>query len=141
MMAIRGDYDNDGDPDLYLSRISQPNLLFRNDGPGSNGVSPWTFCEVGKRARVREPKMSFPTWFFDYDNDGWLDLFVGAWEAAPLGHVAALYLDRPSSAERPRLYRNSGDGRFEDTTRAVGLDEVLLTMGANFGDIDNDGFD
>jgi hypothetical protein len=139
--AAWGDYDNDRDADLYVSRLGQPNLLFRNDGPGPDAASPWSFREVAREAGVVEPEMSFPTWFFDYNNDGWLDLFVGAWDAARLGQVAALYLNRRSTAERPRLYLNLGDGRFEDVTGKAGLDRVLLAMGANFGDIDNDGFE
>ncbi|HEY7817591.1 MAG TPA: CRTAC1 family protein, partial [Vicinamibacteria bacterium] len=119
----------------------QPNLLFRNDGPGPDAASPWKFRELSREAGVLEPEMSFATWFFDYNNDGWLDLFVGAWDAARLGQVAALYLNRRSTAERPRLYLNLGDGRFEDVTGKAGLDRVLLAMGANFGDIDNDGFE
>jgi hypothetical protein len=135
--AAWGDYDNDGDPDLYVSRFGQPNLLFRNDTESLGRIS---FTDVTAAAGVAEPRFSFPTWFWDYDNDGWLDLWVGSWDGAEISAVAADYLALPTDAERPRLYRNNGDGSFEDRTARTGLDRALLTMAANYGDIDNDGY-
>ena len=58
----------------------------------------------------------------------------------PLPHVVADYLGLPTDADRGRLYRNQGDGTFEDVTRAAGLYKVVLAMGLNFGDLDNDGW-
>jgi len=139
--AVWGDYDNDGRPDLYLSRIGDTNLLFHNDGPGDRGD--WGFSEVGELAGVTHPIKSFPTWFFDYDNDGWLDLMVATFaefDGSALHQVAADYLGIPIESERSKLYRNNGDGTFEDVSAAAGVDRVLLAMGANFGDIDNDGW-
>jgi len=138
-----GDYNNDGRMDLYVARKGEGNLLFRNDGPLEQGGSPkgpWRFTEVGKAAGVTEPLHSFPTWFFDYDNDGWLDIFVSGYATKNVGDVAADYLGLPTRAERARLYHNNHDGTFTDVTRAAGLYKVLITMGSNFGDIDNDGF-
>ena len=57
-----------------------------------------------------------------------------------MADVAADYLGLPHNAEEPRLYRNNGDGTFADVTREAGLDEPLIAMGSNFGDLDNDGF-
>ncbi len=128
-----GDYDNDGWIDLYVSIFGKPNLLFRNE----RGVR---FTNVTQSAGVAEPVNSFPTWFFDYDNDGWLDLFVGGFDEAGADAVAALYLGTKRPSGTPRLYRNRGNGTFEDVTIAAKLDRVLLAMGANFGDLDNDGF-
>ncbi|NIM60306.1 MAG: hypothetical protein GTN89_04355 [Acidobacteria bacterium] len=138
--SVWGDYDNDGRLDLFLSRIGATNLLFHNDGPGDHG---WSFSEVGERAGVTQPVKSFPTWFFDYDNDGWLDLVVATFaefDGSALHQVAADYLGLPVDSERSKLFRNRGDGTFEDVSERAGFDRVLLAMGANFGDIDNDGW-
>jgi hypothetical protein len=145
-----GDINNDGRPDLYISRFGAENLLFRNDGPAhrlnsSNrqirqrtGPPGWSFTEVGERAGIREPVWSFPCWFWDFDNDGWEDL---AAFNLRLDNAAADYLGLPHSKEyAPRIYRNRRDGTFEDVTAAVGLDRVMPTMGCNYGDLNNDGF-
>ena len=126
-----GDYDNDGYPDLYASNYGEPNLLFHNNGNG-------TFTEVGKQLGVDRPIMSFPTWFFDYDNDGLLDLFVSCFIPS-VAETAKGYLGMPSPTETLKLYRNTGRG-FQDVTRLVGLDRVVMAMGANYGDLDADGY-
>jgi FG-GAP-like repeat/ASPIC and UnbV len=144
--VVSGDYDNDGRPDLYLSVMGAANRLYRNDGPEPRGGGGrgWRFTEVAGRAGVTEPLASFPALFFDYDDDGWLDLFVGGYGrsggGSPLPHVVADYLGLPTDAERGRLYRNRGDGTFEDVTRFARLYKVVLAMGLNFGDLDNDGW-
>ena len=137
--VVWGDYDNDGRLDLYLSRLNpdESNLLFRNQGAGDEGS--WGFEDVTDKAGVQGPGRSFPGWFWDYDNDGWLDIFVPGYKAGA-GDVAADYLGLPTEAERPRLYRNNGDGTFADVTVAARMDKVLLTMGSNYGDLDNDGY-
>ena len=132
-----GDIDNDHRPDLYISRLGQPNLLFHNDGPDANGR--WRFSDITARAGVGQPTFSFPVWFWDYDNDGWLDLFVSGYKA-DAGDVAADYMGLPHKGEPPRLYRNQGDGTFADVARQTHSDKVLYTMGCNFGDLDNDGW-
>jgi hypothetical protein len=143
--AVWGDYDNDGWPDLYLSRLIGRNLLFHNEG----ALGQATFREVGRQAGVDEPGQSFPTWFFDYDNDGWLDLFTSGYMKSYFegraADVAADYLGLPVAMERPRLFHNQGpqaDGTitFTDVTAAAGLDHAFLAMGSNFGDLDNDGY-
>jgi hypothetical protein len=152
--VVAGDYDNDGRIDLYVSVRGGPNHLFRNVGTaagssaGSGGARAqgarlsWTgrFTDVAAQAGVTEPIFSFSTWFFDYDNDGWLDLFVAGYLLPDPGAIAADYLGRPHQAELPRLYRNRGDGTFEDVTRAARLSRLLYAMGANYGDLDNDGW-
>ena len=132
-----GDYDNDGRIDLYVSRLDETNLLLRNEGPSAGGG--WAFRDVALAAGVDGPLNSFPTWFFDYDNDGWLDLFVAA-QRASLDDVAVEHLGGPPADGQPVLYRNRGDGTFEDVTAAAGLAAIMPTMGSNYGDLDNDGF-
>ncbi|MBI1761844.1 MAG: CRTAC1 family protein [Acidobacteria bacterium] len=130
--AAWGDYDNDGWPDLYVSNYGGANFLYHNDGKG-------TFTEVANKLNVTQPLMSFPVWWFDYDNDGWQDLFVASFVPS-VTEVARGFLGLPAQAETMRLYRNDTKGGFQDVTTAVGLNRVVPTMGANFGDFDNDGW-
>jgi len=126
------DYDNDGWPDLYVSNLGGTNSLYRNNHNG-------TFTELGRGAGVPGPGQGFPTWFFDYDNDGYQDLFVGSFVTS-VDEAARAYLHLPRNGQTLKLYRNLHDGSFQDVTRDVGLDKSLMVMGSNFGDIDNDGF-
>jgi hypothetical protein len=136
--ASADDYDNDGWQDLYVSVMGKPNHLFRNLGvPGKTPK----FADVTAQAGVAEPNMSFTCWFFDYDNDGWPDIFVsGYWATVP--NIVREYLGEKDKAvgDRPRLYHNNRDGTFTDVSHEAHLDQLLLTMGANFGDLDNDGW-
>jgi hypothetical protein len=127
-----GDYDDDGDLDLYVSNMNGPNRLYRNRGDG-------TFVDVATELGLTEPYSSFSCWFWDYDNDGRLDLFVAGFNAS-LQDIVADQLGQPAKGERPRLYRNLGPAGFKDVTAEAGLDRVTLPMGSNFGDIDNDGY-
>jgi hypothetical protein len=127
-----GDYDNDGFADLYVSNYDGTNFLYRNNHDN-------TFTERAVAAGVPGPGRGFPTWFFDVDNDGWLDLFVASYFMS-VDDAARTYLALPHNAPTLKLYRNRGNGTFEDVTVAMGLDKVFMPMGSNFGDIDNDGF-
>ena len=141
--VVSADYNNDGRPDLYLSRLDGPKILLRNDGPAGadrSARAPWRFTDVAEAAGVIHPPTSFTCWFWDYNNDGWPDIMVNGYSVQDVGDIAADYLGLPYSGQRPKLYRNNGDGTFTDTTKQAGLDKMLLTMGANFGDLDNDGW-
>ncbi len=126
-----GDYDGDRLPDLYVSNL-EPNRLYRNQGDG-------TFEDVAERLGVTKPERSFPTWFFDYDNDGVLDLYVASF-LPRLGPYVVDLLGGESNAELACLYRGDGRGGFREVAKEVGLDEITVTMGANFGDLDHDGY-
>jgi hypothetical protein len=136
--AAWGDYDDDGRPDLYVSVKGAPNRLFHNDGALPDGG--WAFSDVTRRAGVSKPTHSFATWFWDYDEDGRLDILVTGYYTERNADIGAFFTGLPNRAEVPRLYRNRGDGSFEDVTHDVHLDRVILPMGANFGDLDNDGW-
>ncbi|MEQ8767667.1 MAG: CRTAC1 family protein [Planctomycetota bacterium] len=144
--CVFGDIDNDGRIDLYVTSVQkdEPNHLFRNVGTNENGIT--RFEDITQAAGVAGPQCSFPCFFFDYDNDGWQDLFVSGYRAGP-AIVAAEYLGIPhdkvtqdASLGLPCLYRNNRDGTFTDVAPELGLTDAFLTMGCNFGDLDNDGW-
>ncbi len=131
--AAWGDFDDDGDQDLFVSNMTGPCRLYRNQGDG-------TFEDVAAEYGVTGADRGFACWFFDYDNDGKLDLYVnnnGNGLAATAARALGQPPDRPS---RPRLYRNLGDQGFRDLTVSARLDHVVSPMGCNFGDLDHDGF-
>jgi len=131
--VVAADYDKDGFVDFYVSNFEGANFLYHNNHDR-------TFTEIARQAGVQAPYLSFATWFFDYDNDGWPDLFVTSYYSFTDDQILRSYLGLPVSAETLKLYRNLHNGTFQDVTQQVGLDKVFMPMGANFGDIDNDGF-
>ena len=130
-----GDFDNDGDEDLFMTHLtSQTNTMYVNDGgalfadrSATSGLGPPSFGYTG-----------FGTAWFDFDNDGWLDVLavngtvqdVGQDPGAPFPY-----------AQRNQLFRNLANGRFEDVTELAGaaFASAEVSRGAAFGDIDNDG--
>jgi hypothetical protein len=130
-----GDFDNDGDEDLFTTQLpSEGNNLYVNDGSGlfedrsaASGLGPMSLGYTG-----------FGTAWFDFDNDGWLDIL------AVNGAIEAIK-DRANElfpyGERKLLFRNLRNGRFENVTGQAGSAFQLLDVsrGAAFGDIDNDG--
>ncbi|MGB7546635.1 MAG: CRTAC1 family protein, partial [Terracidiphilus sp.] len=138
-----GDYNNDGRPDLYVSTMFGSSFLFRNDGPRDPlhpGNGEWKFTDVTEQAGLGGTRYTFPTWFFDYDNDGWLDIFAGGYSTTSMEDVGSFELGKPNRASPSRLFHNNRDGTFTDVPHGAGLDRSITVMGANFGDLDNDGW-
>lgn len=132
--AAFGDFDGDGRPDLYVSNLHDDNRLYRNEGDGR-------FKDVAVELGVHHPLDSFACWFFDYNNDGWLDIFVTSYQQTDRAAcMTAFYRNRATGFDTQRLYENDGRGGFRDVTVERSLDRVAFTMGCGFGDIDNDGF-
>jgi hypothetical protein len=108
------------------------NFLYHNRGNG-------TFEEIAAANGVTQPLASFSTWFFDYDNDTRPDLFVVGF-AYSTSEFLKHYLGVPPLAEPLALYAGQADGSFKNMTGPSGLNRLVPAMGANFGDLDNDGF-
>lgn len=142
--ASFADIDNDGDPDLYVTTVRGGNVLFENDGKGH-------FRDISKQSGLDYVGHSSGAVFFDYDNDGLLDLFlvnVGKYTTEERGRggyfvgfpdAFAGHL-RPERKEVSRLYRNLGHNRFEDVTEKIGLPYTGFSGDATFTDFDRDGW-
>jgi hypothetical protein len=128
------DYDNDGYPDLFLNYFQgdRGGQLFSNNRDG-------TFIDVTNNMNLNGPVQGYSCWAWDYDNDGWLDIFANSYDRS-LGDMVAGLVGQPHGRHSSRLYHNEQGREFEDQTRQAGLDMVFATMGSNFGDFDNDGF-
>ncbi|MDB4407099.1 CRTAC1 family protein [bacterium] len=129
--VVWGDYDHDGHPDLYVSNFGAKNRLYHNNGDG-------TFTDLADKLGVAGPTVSFPCWFWDFDNDGHLDLYVTSY-AAKMDDVAAHALKYDINIEKPKLYKNTGSG-FQDIAEEVKITAPTSPMGANFGDLNGDGY-
>ena len=130
--VVAADYDNDGYVDFYVTDYLGENHLYHNNHDN-------TFTDVAAQAGVAGLGPSFVAWFFDYDNCGLPDLFVTSYFVS-VDESMRTYLGLPHNAGTLKLYKNLGNGTFKDVTVETGLDKVFMPMGANFGDIDNDGF-
>lgn len=129
MGVTLGDYDHDGRLDLFVTNFDDDyNVLYHNDGKGS-------FTDVSHAANVAAVSLPFVGWgtkVFDYDNDGWVDLFVAN------GHV---YPQIPSYRQRNFIHKNNRNGTFTELGMELGppLAEKRVGRGTAFGDLDNDG--
>ena len=129
MGVTLGDYDHDGRLDLFVTNFDDDyNVLYHNDGQGS-------FTDVSHAANVAAVSLPFVGWgtkFFDFDNDGWVDLFVAN------GHV---YPQIPSYRQRNFIHKNNRNGTFTELGMELGppLGEKRVGRGTAFGDLDNDG--
>jgi enediyne biosynthesis protein E4 len=140
MGCATGDYDGDGDLDLYVTNVG-PNALYRNDGDGK-------FTDVTAAAGVGHDGWGTSTSFVDYDGDGDLDLFVAnyiVWSPELVVPCTAsygkpVYCSPKAYAPAPDvLYRNDGDGSFTDVTIAAGLNATYGNgLGVAWGDFDDD---
>jgi len=128
------DYDNDGFPDLFICNSNwAPSQLYHNNGDG-------TFTEVSEQMNIRGPRLGFSCWAWDYNNDGWLDLFATSYDHTLTDIVKGMQGRAHGCKDRNILYRNRHGKGFEDVTAEVGLDIVFATMGSNYADFDNDGY-
>jgi hypothetical protein len=129
--VIAGDYDNDGYPDFYVSNRGTANRLYHNNRNG-------TFTNVAPDLHMEKPTLGFSVHFFDFNNDGWLDLFAPTYVWS-VNEVVRDLMKLPPQEETSILYKNLGNGSFQDVSQEVGLNRPLQAMGANFGDLDKDG--
>lgn len=138
MGVTTGDYDNDGYTDLYITSYGH-NILYRNNGNG-------TFTDVTERAGVAGGGWSASAGFFDFDNDGKLDLFVTRYMEWNMAHskICVRQTYCPPGEFPPVtnvLYRNRGDGTFEDVSAKSGIaTKKGRSLGVAFNDYDEDGY-
>src|SRR6266566_44487 len=135
------DYDNDGNEDIYITCVG-PNHLFRNLGNGK-------FADVTGRAGVGDPSFSTSAVWFDYDNDGKLDLFVANYVDWSVETDQFCSLDGKNKSyctpqsykgQSSTLYHNKGNGTFENVTQRAGLsDPTSKSLGVAMLDYNNDG--
>ncbi|MGD0114099.1 MAG: carboxypeptidase regulatory-like domain-containing protein, partial [Armatimonadota bacterium] len=122
MSASWGDYDNDGLPDLFITRIRGAAMLYHNNGDG-------TFTDVSEKAGITAAFDAYSVVWGDYDNDGWLDCYVSSGQ----------YTDPQN--RRDWLFHNNHDGTFTDVAGVSGMaGDAASQMAATFGDYDNDGY-
>jgi len=120
MGAAWGDYNNDGMIDIYVSNYKDKNILYRNNGSG-------VFSDVTDAADVGNTDASADIAWGDYNNDGFLDLFL-------VNDVGAGY------GAKKVLYKNNGDGTFTDVAKTAGVENMAFGMGVAWSDYDNDGY-
>ncbi|HKH43494.1 MAG TPA: CRTAC1 family protein [Thermoanaerobaculia bacterium] len=164
MNADWGDYDNDGWLDIYVTNITddymrEGNFLWRNNGPGPDGKV--TFSDVARETGTYNTGWGWGAKFFDYDNDGWLDLYVvNGWvSAGPESYVPDIFemIVRPgvdladarswppmgkkslSGYQKKKLFHNQNGQIFKDEAPRHGLDSTRDGRGVAVADFDNDG--
>jgi hypothetical protein len=129
-VGVFADYDNDGFKDLFVSRTFKPNQLFRNNGDG-------TFTDVTAKSGIGADCCTTVATWGDYDNDGYLDLYVGRY-LDPRTAIPTTFYSR--NGEPNQLYHNNGNGTFTNVTAKAGVGDTGLCLGSVWGDYDNDGW-
>jgi hypothetical protein len=130
-----GDYNHDGKADIFITTFSDDyKTLYRNDGDGS-------LTDVSFKVGLGMPTIPFLSWgagFLDFDNDGWLDIFIANGHVYPIADKTEW---GTTWAQRPLLFRNIDGKRFQEVPPATGsgLADVITARGAAFGDLFNDG--
>ena len=127
--AVFADYDNDGCKDLFVSRTFRHNQLFHNNGDG-------TFKDVTRESGIGEDSCTTAAGWADYDNDGFLDLYVGRY-LDPRKCIPTTFYSR--NGEPNQLYHNNGDGTFTNVTKDAGVGEKGLCLAVVWGDYNDDG--
>lgn len=127
------DYDNDGWQDLFVNHLSNVGAqLYRNQRDG-------TFENVTKKMGIQGPIMGFSCWAWDFNNDGWQDIFATNYSRSVDACVRGM-LGMEHTEPKSCLYMNLQGQGFRDVAPELGLGNVYITMGSNFADIDNDGW-
>lgn len=127
------DFDNDGYPDLFINNLAGPAQLYQNNRNG-------TFTNVTKKLGISGPiDNGFSCWAFDFNNDGYLDIFATCYQFT-LEDVVKGLIGQPHARNTSKLLLNRAGKGFQDVTREAGLEMAFGTMGSNFGDFDNDGY-
>lgn len=131
-----GDYDGDGRPDLLATSFDKGPFLFRNLGQG-------LFEDVSLQAGIRTQCHAYTCEFFDYDNDGRLDIFVSTYPDGDFKTMIETKINGAAvpQAQRQLLFRNNGDGTFRNVTEDAGITGWYGAMSSQVADLDNDGFD
>ncbi len=133
--VVWGDVNNDGLLDLYLSTYGSSNRLFINQGEQAG----WRFKEQTRSAGVGLPTAGFPTWMWDFNNDGWLDIAAFSNDIV-VERALGFFYDQPFTSEPSQLYINNRDGSFSKLPRAQNETFGFLVMGGAFGDLNSDGW-
>ena len=134
--VVFGDINNDNWPDLYISVMGGNNMLFKNEF----GI----FKNIASSSGVEKPIFSFPTWFWDVNNDGYDDIFVASYDERNLKNISGDFVKELEgeiiTSTKSKLFLNNGDETFKDMSKIFNIDKSLYSMGSNFGDLDNDGW-
>ncbi|MFN8257080.1 MAG: VCBS repeat-containing protein [Bacteroidales bacterium] len=139
------DINNDGLLDIYVSvsglNTNKENLLFVNQGLNKDGIP--VFTEEASKYGINDPGMSTQGTFFDFDNDGDLDLYVANYPITPFKSTPYVYRQMMRNVkwiDSGHLYRNNDDGTFTDVTKESGLLTFGLSLSATISDLNRDGY-